>query len=149
QGAVPGIQLGHAGRKASTEAPFKGGGPLARERGGWEPVAPSAVPFSPKHNQPRALDAAGIEAVVEAFAAAARRALAAGFQVVELHLAHGYLLHQFLSPLSNRREDAWGGSLENRMRLPLEVARTVRALWPAEWPVFVRISATDWVPGGW
>lgn len=149
RGAVPGIQLAHAGRKASTEAPFKGGAPIPPEQGGWEPVAPSALPFTPKHNVPRALAKSDIEGVVDAFAEAARRALAAGFEVVELHLAHGYLLHEFLSPLSNQRGDEYGGSLENRMRLPLDVARAVRWIWPSERPVFVRISASDWAPGGW
>jgi len=149
QGSVPAIQLAHAGRKASTDAPWLGGGPVPIANGGWEPIAPSALPFSLKHNLPRSMTKADIDAVVAAFVDAARHALAAGFEVVELHAAHGYLLHEFLSPLSNQRTDVYGGSLENRMRLPLEVARNVRAIWPAHLPLFVRISATDWVEGGW
>ncbi len=149
QGAVPAIQLAHAGRKASTDVPWRGGGPLAAGAGGWTPVAPSPLPFASDYPRPEALDAAGIEAVVEAFRAAAGHARDAGFEVVEVHMAHGYLLHSFLSPLSNRRTDEYGGPLENRMRLPLRVAQAVRAAWPDELPVLVRISATDWVEGGW
>jgi 2,4-dienoyl-CoA reductase-like NADH-dependent reductase (Old Yellow Enzyme family) len=149
QGAVPGIQLAHAGRKASTQVPWIGSGPVSPEQRGWPVAGPSAEPFDEASPVPRALDAAGIEALIGAFAAAARRALAAGFAVVEIHAAHGYLLHEFLSPLANRREDAWGGPLENRLRLPLAVAEVVRAAWPAQLPVFMRISATDWVEGGW
>jgi 2,4-dienoyl-CoA reductase-like NADH-dependent reductase (Old Yellow Enzyme family) len=149
QGAVAGIQLAHAGRKASTDKPWLGGGPISTDHDGWQPIAPSALPFSPKHNMPRAMTKTEIDTVITAFADAARRALAAGFEVVELHAAHGYLLHEFLSPLSNQRTDDYGGKLENRMRLPLEVARTVRAVWPSHLPLFVRISATDWVGGGW
>jgi 2,4-dienoyl-CoA reductase-like NADH-dependent reductase (Old Yellow Enzyme family) len=149
QGAVPGIQLAHAGRKASTDRPWLGGGPTPVDRGGWQPIAPSALPFSAKHNMPRAMTKADIDAVIAAFADAARRALTAGFEVIELHAAHGYLMHEFLSPLSNRRTDAYGGSLENRMRLPLEVVGAVREVWPERFPLFVRISATDWVEGGW
>ncbi|MBI4955594.1 MAG: NADH:flavin oxidoreductase/NADH oxidase [Myxococcales bacterium] len=149
QGAVPGIQLAHAGRKASTAAPWDGGAPVPKEAGGWEPVAPSAVAFAPGHPTPRALDAAEIDAVVAYFVAAARRALAIGFELVELHMAHGYLLHEFLSPLSNQRDDDYGGSFANRTRLPLRVARAVREAWPARLPLFVRLSATDWVEGGW
>lgn len=148
-GAVPAVQLAHAGRKASTEIPWRGEGGVPPERGGWQPIAPSAIPFSDKYPMPREMSAADIEQVVEAFAAAARRALIGGFETVEIHNAHGYLLHEFLSPLSNHRTDEYGGSLENRMRLPLRVARTVREIWPARWPVFVRISATDWAEGGW
>ena len=148
-GATPAIQLAHAGRKASTAPPWEGGGPVAHAQGGWTPFGPSPLPFVEGYPMPQALDEAGIEAVVKQFAAAARRALAAGFEVAEVHMAHGYLLHSFLSPLSNRREDAWGGSLDNRMRLPLAVARVVREAWPQELPVFVRISASDWVEGGW
>ena len=148
-GATPAIQLAHAGRKASTAPPWEGGGPVAHAQGGWTPFGPSPLPFAEGYPMPQALDEAGIEAVVKQFAAAARRALAAGFEVAEVHMAHGYLLHSFLSPLSNRREDAWGGSLDNRMRLPLAVARVVREAWPQELPVFVRISASDWVEGGW
>jgi 2,4-dienoyl-CoA reductase-like NADH-dependent reductase (Old Yellow Enzyme family) len=149
QGAVPAIQLAHAGRKASTEVPWAGSGTVAPDRGGWRPVAPSAVPFDDGWSIPTALDEAGIEVVIAAFSAAARRAAAAGFEAIEIHAAHGYLLHEFLSPLANRREDAWGGALENRMRLPLAVVEAVRAAWPGHLPLFVRISATDWVEGGW
>jgi 2,4-dienoyl-CoA reductase-like NADH-dependent reductase (Old Yellow Enzyme family) len=148
-GAVPGIQLGHAGRKASTTAPWLGGKPLAPSEGPWPTVAPSALPFAPGHPAPVALPEDGIAALVDRYAAATRRAAAAGFRVVEIHAAHGYLLHQFLSPLSNRRDDAYGGPLENRMRFPLQVARAIRDAFPAELPVFVRISATDWTEGGW
>ncbi|HVN75313.1 MAG TPA: NADH:flavin oxidoreductase/NADH oxidase [Thermoanaerobaculaceae bacterium] len=149
RGAVPGIQLAHAGRKASTGVPWEGGGGLAPDAGGWQPLAPSAVRFDDGSPEPRELTGAEIGDAVSGFAAAARRALAAGFRVVELHMAHGYLCHQFLSPLSNRRTDRYGGSLENRMRFPLEVAGAVRAAWPAELPLFVRVSATDWAEGGW
>ena len=149
QGAVPAIQLAHAGRKASTAAPWVGDGPVPPETGGWQPVAPSAMPFSSKSPVPRAMTREDIRQVVESFRQATRRSLEAGFQVVELHLAHGYLLHEFLSPLSNQRCDDYGGSLENRMRLPLEVAAAVRAAWPNKLPLFVRISATDWKEGGW
>jgi len=149
QGAVPAIQIAHAGRKASTAPPFQGGAPLTRAQGGWQPVAPSPVPFAPDHPVPRALQAGEIRELVDAFAAAARHALAAGFRVLELHMAHGYLLHSFLSPLSNHREDDYGGSLENRARLPLEVVEAVRGEWPRELALFVRISSTDWVEGGW
>ncbi len=148
-GAVAGIQLAHAGRKASTDMPWHGGGPVGLAQGGWQPLAPSAVPFTPRSLMPRALDLVEIDRVVDEFVAAAQRSLAAGFEVIELHMAHGYLLHEFLSPLSNRRDDAYGGSLENRMRLPLRVARAVRDTLPAELPLFVRISATDWSEGGW
>ena len=149
-GAVPGIQLAHAGRKASCLPPWEGGARIVdRAAGAWDVLAPSALPFSEGEPLPTALDAAGIDAVKEAFVAAARRAVAAGFAIIELHAAHGYLLHQFLSPLSNRRVDAYGGSLENRMRLPLELIAAVRAVIPGVMPLFVRISATDWVDGGW
>lgn len=149
QGAAAGIQLAHAGRKASTRAPWRGRGRVAHDDGGWEPVAPSAVPFSAGDPAPRALEAAELPAVASAFAAAACRADAAGFDVVELHMAHGYLAHQFLSPLSNLRTDDYGGPRENRMRLPLQIARAVRDVWPERKPLLVRISATDWVADGW
>jgi len=150
QGAIAGIQLAHAGRKASTAAPWTGGATLTtQEEGGWPVVAPSAIPFHPSDPAPVALTEAGIDGVVDAFEAAARRALAAGFRVLEIHAAHGYLLHQFLSPHSNQRDDQYGGSLENRMRLVLRVTERVRAIVPAELPLFVRISATDWAAGGW
>jgi 2,4-dienoyl-CoA reductase-like NADH-dependent reductase (Old Yellow Enzyme family) len=149
QGARAGIQLAHAGRKASMAVPFGGERLLKPEEGGWQTVAPSVLAFSPKYSVPQALDKAGIDATVEAFGAAAKRVVEAGFDMVEIHAAHGYLLHQFLSPLANRRTDAYGGSLENRMRFPLEVAERVRAAWPEQSPLFVRISATDWAEGGW
>lgn len=149
QGACAGIQLAHAGRKASMSVPFGGERLLKPEEGGWQTVAPSGVPFSPTYSMPKALDQAGIDATVEAFGAATRRAIQAGFEVVEIHAAHGYLLHEFLSPLSNQRTDAYGGSIENRMRFPQEVVERVRAAWPDNLPLFVRISATDWVDGGW
>jgi 2,4-dienoyl-CoA reductase-like NADH-dependent reductase (Old Yellow Enzyme family) len=150
QGAVAGIQLAHAGRKASTAAPWLGGATLkTAAEGGWPVVAPSPLPFYPDDPAPVALDEAGIDGVVDAFEAAARRALAAGFRVLEIHAAHGYLLHQFLSPHSNQRNDAYGGSLDNRMRFVLRVTERLRAAMPDELPLFVRISATDWAAGGW
>ncbi|HEY5673454.1 MAG TPA: NADH:flavin oxidoreductase/NADH oxidase [Malonomonas sp.] len=149
QGAVPAIQLGHAGRKASVSPPWQGGKAIAAADGGWQPVAPSPLPFGPGSPEPRELNAAELEQICVSFEESTRRALQAGFQVVEVHMAHGYLLHQFLSPLSNRRNDQFGGSLENRMRFPLQVARRVREIWPQQLPVLVRISATDWVEGGW
>ncbi len=150
QGAVPGIQLAHAGRKASCELPWLGGkGLLTPEVGGWQVVAPSAIAFSEKSPVPKALDEAGIAEIVDAFEAAILRSLKAGFRLIEIHSAHGYLSHEFLSPLSNKREDRYGGSLENRMRFLLEVVRRARSVMPMDMPLFVRISATDWVPGGW
>jgi 2,4-dienoyl-CoA reductase-like NADH-dependent reductase (Old Yellow Enzyme family) len=150
QGAAAGVQLAHAGRKASTRAPHEGRGALAPEEGGWGEVwGPGADPFSDAYPQPMPLDEDGMREVVEGFRAAAGRALEAGFDTVEVHAAHGYLLHSFLSPLSNRREDRYGGSFENRIRFPLEVIRAVREAWPAHLPVMVRISASDWVDGGW
>jgi 2,4-dienoyl-CoA reductase-like NADH-dependent reductase (Old Yellow Enzyme family) len=148
-GAVPGIQLAHAGRKASTEVPWRGDGAVKPEHGGWQPIAPSAIPFSQTYPMPREMTARDIEAVFEQFVAATCRANAAGFEVVEIHAAHGYLLHEFLSPLSNHRTDEYGGSLENRMRLLLRIARAMREEWPQRFPFFVRISATDWAEGGW
>ena len=145
QGAVPGIQLAHAGRKGSTDVPWRGGKPLPA----WSVVGPSAIAYDAGWPTPEALDAGKLGAIVGAFVDATRRSLAAGFEVVEIHMAHGYLLHEFLSPLSNRRDDAWGGSLENRMRLPLAVARAVRDAWPEDRPLFVRVSASDWAEGGW
>ncbi|HEY0971126.1 MAG TPA: NADH:flavin oxidoreductase/NADH oxidase [Gemmatimonadales bacterium] len=150
QGAVAGIQLAHAGRKASTARPWDGGLPVDPSHGGWRPVlGPSPVPFDEDHQEPVALDRAGIAAVVQAFAASARRAREAGFRVVEIHAAHGYLLHSFLSPLANRRDDDYGGSLGNRARLLCEVIEAVRAAWPSGDPVLVRLSATDWRDDGW
>ena len=144
------IQLAHAGRKASTEIPWKGGRPIPPGTGnGWQTVAPSAVPFLAESQPPVALDLAAMRGVRDAFASAARRAARLGLEAVQLHGAHGYLLHQFLSPLSNRRTDEYGGSLENRMRFPLEVFEAVRAAFPADRPVSMRVSGTDWVEGGW
>jgi 2,4-dienoyl-CoA reductase-like NADH-dependent reductase (Old Yellow Enzyme family) len=149
QGAVPGMQLAHAGRKGSTAAPWQGGKALAANDGAWETVAPSAIQFDESYDTPRALTLAEIDLVVAGFAQAAKRALAAGFKLLEIHAAHGYLLHEFLSPLSNQRSDRYGGSFENRTRLPVQVAEAVRQVWPERFPVFCRISATDWKEGGW
>lgn len=149
QGSIAAIQLAHAGRKASTSEPWKGGKPLSPESGAWTPLAPSDLPFAAGYPVPKAMTSEDISQLVKDFENSARLALVAGFEVVELHMAHGYLLHEFLSPLTNHREDEWGGVLENRMRLPLEIARAVRAIWPADLPVFIRVSATDWVEGGW
>ena len=150
QGAVPGMQLAHAGRKASSAEPWKGGGPISPADGGWEPIwAPGAVAFRDGWQVPRALTIHGIKDVVHAFGVAAGRVLAAGGQVIEIHAAHGYLLHEFLSPLSNHRADEYGGSFEHRTRILRDVAEAVRAVWPDRFPLFVRISATDWVEGGW
>lgn len=149
QGAVPGIQLAHAGRKGSTDLPWRGGKALAADAGAWTPVAPSAIAFDSDYPMPVALDAAGIRKVIVDFAASTQRAREAGFGVIEIHAAHGYLLHEFLSPLSNQRSDNYGGSLENRARMLREVVASVRSEWPAPQPLFVRVSATDWVPGGW
>ncbi|MFV0673268.1 NADH:flavin oxidoreductase/NADH oxidase [Variovorax sp. tm] len=144
------IQLGHAGRKASSRAPWEGGSQIRPgEPGGWKAWAPSAVPHAPGEDAPIALDAAGLARVRDAFVAAARRAARLGIDGIELHAAHGYLLHQFLSPIANHREDEYGGSLENRLRFPLEVFDAVRKEFPADRPVWVRVSASDWVPGGW
>ncbi|WP_073852438.1 NADPH dehydrogenase NamA [Pontibacter flavimaris] len=150
QGSVPGIQLAHAGRKASHHRPWDGGAAiLPKEENGWQTVAPSAIPFSDDNPVPHALSLQEIENVIDAFEAAARRSLEAGFKVIELHAAHGYLLHEFYSPLSNQRTDKYGGSFENRIRLLLEVTERVRKVWPGELPLIVRISATDWTEGGW
>ncbi|SFQ36297.1 NADH:flavin oxidoreductase/NADH oxidase [Hymenobacter arizonensis] len=149
QGSVPGIQLAHAGRKASTYSSWRGEGYVPENEGGWVPVGPSAIEFAPNYGAPQALDAAGIQKVIADFRAAAARSLAAGFQVIELHAAHGYLLHEFLSPLSNHRTDEYGGSFENRIRLLLEVVAATREVWPEELPLIVRISVTDWTEGGW
>jgi 2,4-dienoyl-CoA reductase-like NADH-dependent reductase (Old Yellow Enzyme family) len=149
QGAVAGIQLAHAGRKASTNSPWLGGGPLAAKDGGWKTVAPSPMAFAQGYPVPSEIPKDGLKRIVDEFTEAAGRAVLAGFKVIELHMAHGYLMHQFLSPLSNRRQDEFGGSLENRMRLPLMVAHAVREVWPSDKPLFVRLSATDWVEGGW
>jgi 2,4-dienoyl-CoA reductase-like NADH-dependent reductase (Old Yellow Enzyme family) len=149
EGAVPGIQLAHAGRKASVARPWEGGQQLALESGGWTTVAPSAVPFKDGERAPRVLALDGIREVIQAFTAAAARALTAGFEVVEIHAAHGYLLNEFLSPLSNQRTDEYGGSFDNRIRFLCEVVQAVRGTWPGTLPLFVRISATDWAEGGW
>ncbi len=150
QGCVPGIQIGHAGRKGSTSVPWKGTGYVSPSHGGWNVVAPSDVPFDPQSPTPHALSEDEIGAVVAAFAKTVERCVVAGYEVVELHAAHGYLMHEFLSPLTNRRTDRYGGSLENRMRLVLEVAEAARRILPDRLPLFVRISATDWAgEGGW
>jgi 2,4-dienoyl-CoA reductase-like NADH-dependent reductase (Old Yellow Enzyme family) len=150
QGSIAGIQLAHAGRKASTSRPWEGHDAVPESEGGWtKVVAPSALKFSDTYPMPRALTRDGIQEVIEGFAAAARRACQAGFRVVEIHAAHGYLIHEFLSPLSNKRKDGYGGSFENRTRLCREVVAAVRSAWPKELPLFIRISATDWVESGW
>lgn len=149
-GAVPGIQLAHAGRKASHRPPWdERGAALEPGQGDWQTVAPSNIPFKESEPEPEQLSAEGIQKVISNFKAAAQRAVQAGFKVVEIHTAHGYLLHEFLSPLSNQRTDDYGGSFENRIRIVLEIATQIRELWPQDWPVFVRISATDWTEGGW
>ena len=148
-GAASGIQLAHAGRKASTAVPWEGGHVLTESQGGWTTVAPSAIPFDPSSQKPEALSIEQIKAVTQAFVTSAQRALAAGFQIIEIHAAHGYLLHEFLSPLSNHRDDHYGGSLENRIRLTVEVAAAVRDVLPDSTPLWVRISATDWAENGW
>jgi len=147
--AALGIQLAHAGRKSSVLPPWQGRKPIPVRAGGWEPLAPSAIPAGTGATTPRALSTTEIEGLIEKFATAAQRAARIGFDVVELHAAHGYLLHQFLSPLSNQRTDHFGGSFENRIRFPVEVFRAVRAVWPENRPLGVRVSATDWVEGGW
>jgi 2,4-dienoyl-CoA reductase-like NADH-dependent reductase (Old Yellow Enzyme family) len=150
QGSVAGMQLAHAGRKASTYAPGAGNGGIPESDGGWDNVvAPSALPFADNYPMPRALSFDGIKNVVSAFAAAARRACEADFRVIEIHAAHGYLIHEFLSPLTNQRTDAYGGSFENRTRILREIVAGVRDSWPEGAPLFVRISATDWIEGGW
>jgi len=149
QGSEIGIQLAHAGRKASVGEPWNGGKLVAEKDGGWVPVAPSAVAFNEYYAEPVALTMPGIRKVVEDFRMAARRAMLAGFKIVEILAAHGYLIHEFLSPLSNRRTDDYGGSFENRVRLLLEIVDAVRSAWPPGYPLFVRISATDWAEGGW
>jgi 2,4-dienoyl-CoA reductase-like NADH-dependent reductase (Old Yellow Enzyme family) len=150
QGSVPGIQLAHAGRKASTSRPWDGGGKLTEQEGGWsDVVAPSAIPFAPNYPMPTAATIERIAAIADAFGKAAQRALDAGFRLLEIHSAHGYFLHEFLSPLSNHRPDLYGGSFENRTRIVREVVSKVRRFWPERLPLFIRISSTDWVEGGW
>jgi len=148
-GSAAGIQLAHAGRKASVRRPWEGGAQIPAREGGWQPEAPSPVPFRPDDSPPCELSREALHAVVDLFRTAAERALEAGFQVVEIHGAHGYLLHEFLSPLSNFRSDEYGGSFANRIRIVLEVAAAVRAVWPEDRPLFLRISCSDWVEGGW
>ena len=149
QGAVVGMQLAHSGRKGSTKSPWLGGKRVPPEEGGWETVAPSAEPFDKDYPMPRALTTGEVREIVDAFRSATERAFAAGFEVLEIHSAHGYLLHEFLSPLSNFRQDEFGGSFENRIRIVLQVAEAARQSWPAKLPLFVRVSATDWKEGGW
>ncbi|MGC8595025.1 MAG: NADH:flavin oxidoreductase/NADH oxidase [Candidatus Kryptoniota bacterium] len=149
QGSVAGIQLAHAGRKASTRVPWVGDGELSPEEKPWQTLAPSAVPFSNNYPKPKEMTKADIDSVIHQFRDAAMRSLKAGFQVIEIHMAHGYLLHEFLSPISNRRSDQYGGDLRNRLRLPMEVVMAVREVWTEELPLFVRISVTDWIEGGW
>ncbi|MCC7485213.1 MAG: NADH:flavin oxidoreductase/NADH oxidase [Burkholderiales bacterium] len=149
QGAVAAVQLAHAGRKASTQPPWEGGKPLAAANGGWQPIAPSPLPFGEGYPVPQEMAERTIADIVNAFASSARRAREAGFDLIELHGAHGYLVHEFLSPLSNRRTDRYGGSFENRVRFLLEVVDAVRSEWPAGKPLFVRLSCTDWIEGGW
>jgi 2,4-dienoyl-CoA reductase-like NADH-dependent reductase (Old Yellow Enzyme family) len=149
QGAVAGIQLAHAGRKASHEIPWEGGKQLSRQEGGWETVSASAIPFAETEEAPATLNKSGIQKVLDDFASATARALEAGYKVVEIHAAHGYLIHQFLSPFSNTRDDEYGGSFENRIRLLIEITEAIQKVWPANLPLFVRISSTDWADGGW
>ena len=149
QNAVPAIQLGHAGRKASVGRPWEGTQPIALDAGGWQPIAPSALSYARGWPQPKAMDAAAISQCIADFRAAVRRAREAGFRILEVHAAHGYLFHQFLSPLSNQRSDDYGGSRANRARLLMQTLDAIRAEWPAELPLFLRLSVTDWVTGGW
>jgi 2,4-dienoyl-CoA reductase-like NADH-dependent reductase (Old Yellow Enzyme family) len=149
QGSAQGMQLAHAGRKGSTIAPWKGQGAVPRDAGGWQPVGPGTEPFADNYPVPRALTTQAIAAIVSSFAAAAARAIAAGLSVIEIHAAHGYLIHEFLSPLINRRDDEYGGAFHHRIRFCLEIVEAVRAVWPERLPLFVRLSSTDWVPGGW
>ena len=149
QGAVAGVQIGHAGRKGSTARPWDGGKPLAMDNGGWQSIAPSAVPFAENYATPLEMDPKTIADTIAQFATSTRLAREAGFDIVELHAAHGYLLHEFMSPLSNRRADQYGGSFENRVRCLLGAVDAVRSEWPDDKPLFVRISATDWIEGGW
>ncbi len=150
QGSVPGIQLAHAGRKASTFRPWdERQGLVPESEGGWQVIGPSELAFSDSYATPKALDEAGIQQIIQAFVNAAQRALDAGFKLIELHAAHGYLLHSFLSPLANKRQDSYGGSFENRIRLVVELSKALRQVWPQDYPLLVRISATDWLEGGW
>lgn len=149
QGSIAGIQLAHAGRKASHLSPWNGGGMLPLDEGGWQAVGPDIIPFRAGDRDPSSLDKIGIEKVISDFGKAAKRAREAGFKVIEIHAAHGYLLHEFMSPLSNQRKDEYGGSYENRVRLLLQVVDSVRQVWPVDLPLFVRISVSDWIEGGW
>ncbi len=149
QGAIPGIQLAHAGRKASHTAPWLGNLPLTNKQGAWQTIGPSAIPFNAATPAPLEMDSTDIERVIQAFADAAKRALTAGFKVLEVHAAHGYLINSFLSPLSNHRTDDYGGSFHNRARLLLRIVAAVQQVWPEAYPLFVRISATEWAEGGW
>ncbi|NDP22764.1 MAG: NADH:flavin oxidoreductase/NADH oxidase [Paludibacter sp.] len=149
QGAVSGIQIAHAGRKASHDAPSNGGKQLSISNGGWETIAPSAIPFDPLEIAPNEINKTDLNAIVEKFKNCAVRAKKAGFKVLEIHAAHGYLIHEFLSPLSNKRTDEYGGCFQNRTRLLLEIIEAVKLIWPVEYPLFVRLSATDWTHGGW
>jgi 2,4-dienoyl-CoA reductase-like NADH-dependent reductase (Old Yellow Enzyme family) len=150
QRSIPGTQLAHAGRKASTAEPWNGGQGLSENQGGWRPIfAPSALPFSDTYPQPTALDKPGIQRVVQAFADAAQRSLQAGFEVIEIHAAHGYLINEFLSPITNQRSDEYGGTLENRTRIVREIVENIRRVWPERLPLWMRVSATDYAPGGW
>lgn len=149
QGSVPGIQLAHAGRKASTRSEWKGGGNIPVAEGGWQTVSASPIAFNEGYAAPVALDKAGIQQVIKDFTSATQRALQAGFEIAEIHGAHGYLVHEFFSPLTNQRTDEYGGSFENRIRLLLEIVDSVKTVWPAHLPLWVRISATDWADGGW
>ncbi|MFT3746705.1 MAG: NADPH dehydrogenase NamA [Agriterribacter sp.] len=149
QGSVTAMQLAHAGRKASTRSEWKGGGSIPLAEGGWQTVSASAIAFNEGYSEPLALDKQGIEKVIKNFVSAAQRALHAGFDIIEIHAAHGYLIHQFLSPLSNQRTDNYGGSFKNRIRLLLQIIEAVQKVWPAYLPLWVRISATDWIAGGW
>lgn len=149
QGCIPGIQLNHAGRKASTHSPWKGHGKIELDNGGWIPSGPSAIPYSAVYRMPLKLQIADIKKIVQDFVLAAERSVKAGFKVIEIHCAHGYLLHQFISPLTNERDDEYGGSFDNRIRILLEVIDAIKLVWPEHYPLFVRISATDWAEGGW
>ncbi len=149
QGAVPGIQLAHAGRKASHHSPWKGAHALNEKEGAWTTLAPSAMAYKQNEPLPVAMDKNAIDKLLHDFKAATKRALQAGFKIIELHAAHGYLFHEFLSPLSNHRNDEYGGSFDNRIRIVLETVAAIRSEWPADLPLFIRISASDWVPGGW
>lgn len=149
QNSVPGIQLAHAGRKASTYSPWKGKGEVTVENGGWQTLAPSSIPFADNYPNPKEMDEKDISLVVEQFSHAAKRSIDAGFEIIELHFAHGYLVHEFYSPISNQRKDKYGGTLENRCRLAIEIAKSVRETIPKGTPLFARISSTDWIDNGW